>query len=217
MAISYVTSADHSGSGASSYTNAFNPGATSGFLVVYVRGGSAGPTGITFNGNALTQLATSTISIGEINSLWGVKTGSTGNANVVVTFAGNQDCEMMFASWDGVDQTSPLDGTGQVAETSSSVTTLSVNTTTTIANDWIIGAIRYGAAATFTTGETERVNNGSNIAIFDTGVIASPTTHTTTATQSASFAILLTQAIVPVGGAPAGGLATRRTLQGVGI
>ncbi len=141
---------------ASSLTVSFNP--TNADAMVGIAGNDrsgAGTTitGITWNAVSFT-LETAVAGPSSQTSRLGRMVGTlNGSQNLVANFStGNTKPMMVFASFAGVDQTTPYDG----LQTTSATAASTAWTVTTTSNGWAIGWALYGTAGlTFTASDTE--------------------------------------------------------------
>lgn len=135
-------------------------------------------TGVTYNGVAMTQIASSPIQVpaDRYINLWYLIAPATGAHNVVISASGSAYIAGAAVSYTGVIQTSPIDVDG--SNTVASANTLSKSLTTTVDNDWAImigvagGGVRYAGLGTIL-----RIDGGSgtNWGLFDSGINLSPT------------------------------------------
>lgn len=117
MAIAFVAANHGAGSSVASVTFALNVGSTSDRFVAVLAGDynvafDTAPTGVTYNGVALTAGTEFTHSNGSrrFRLYWGITT-ATGSNNVVVSY--NNAGSVVYAiaaCWSGVDQTTPIRG-----------------------------------------------------------------------------------------------------------
>lgn len=203
MAIARANSGEGRQDSGTSLVMTANPGATKGYLSVWTMTGAI-PTGVTFNGNAMSlRSQSSNLGIGAYCCLWGIATGSTGSQNIVVSLNGTDWCTGIWSAYDGVDQSNPYDGTGLLGE-GYPVTYTSISKTTTGDNEWVVGGLFTQWVETY-SGETEfqTYTGNHNVISWDTGVITPAGSVTISASWgTAGFQIINGQAIRP---ASAGG------------
>ncbi len=205
---------------ASTLTVSFNP--TNADAMVGIAGndrsgGGTTITGITWNAVSFT-LETAVGGPGSQTSRLGRMVGTLNGAqNLVASYStGNTKPMLLFASFTGVDQTTPYDGLQTTSATAASTSW----TVTTTSNGWAIGWALYGTAGlTFTASDTEvsvrtsdftGVGSGACFRQDGTGGNVSLSwTHTNS--QRWGSAVNLRAA------SAGGGLVTRKALLGVGI
>jgi hypothetical protein len=143
-----------------SYTAAANS-----LIVVAVGSASIGHSGITWNGNALTQIGTTqNTGAGQLISMWRYYTASGGTGTVAVTTVSNVTCVIGVISFTGVDSASPIAANAQESEfggAGGSGSSLNINTT--VDNAWIVSAVlhTHGTDVNFTaaSGQTKELEN----------------------------------------------------------
>ena len=186
---------------------AFNIGTGSDrFLVVGVlKQSSQTCTGVTYNGVALTKVATladSNVSVNEENTLW-VSEGfqpASGSNNIALTFSGAGTFIVVATAWDGVDQTTGYESVN--TSTSSSSVAGSVTVTSTTDNCVVNGFIRTGATWTADSDTTKQGSTNTEMGYGDTTV--TPAGAYSIGYTNATKRNLLALAVRPVGaGSPA--------------
>lgn len=150
MAIAVDATSSSANQTGSSVTFAHTCGGSNRILVVAVSIAAGIPTvsGITYNGVALTQIATVLgVAADRRTELWYLIAPATGANNIVVTLSGAPGAffNVGAVSYTGVKQTGQPDATANTNNTSN-VTTTSQAVTTVDDNCWLVGAICDGAA-----------------------------------------------------------------------
>jgi hypothetical protein len=135
--------------------------ATAGWVEATVSPTSS-PSGVTYNGVALTVIPSSKVHIAlgdSTNSLgieqWGLVAPATGANNLAFTFTGNVIFRGGAESWFGVDQTTPY-GTaaiGNAADTTPSINVASADNGVAVSSALVI------SLTALVSGDTERWNN----------------------------------------------------------
>ena len=154
-----------SGSGVTTVTQAHTCSGDSRGLVVGVQVYDAGnsptaPSGITYDGVAMTRQTTVLIGSAYANSLWTLVDPSSGSDDVVVTFADtrHEDIVVSITSYNDLDTSSQF---GTVISASGTSTAPTVNVAST-AGDLVVDMLLWnrggGASATVGTSQTQRVN-----------------------------------------------------------
>ncbi len=163
MAISVgtITSADTGGSATTSFTVSATVDASATLLIVAVTNLANGnfPTGVTWNGAAMTQKVQKIGSSGASGvgtTIFSLLNPATGTHNLVVTTAISDLMGVGIIPIWGNDATTPIDATG------GSQTAISASITTVTDNALIINAGGYdqGTAPSVANGETSRWNTG---------------------------------------------------------
>lgn len=119
-------------------------------------------TSVTFGGTAMTQLGKQTSSdiLGAAVYMYGVAKGGTGD--IVASFSGTQFIQLAVASYSGVNQTTPTDGTPSFIEHAAS-TDANTSMNTIVDNDWTVSAdVANTSSNVAGTGTTRRQNNALN-------------------------------------------------------
>lgn len=97
------------------------------------------PTGVTYNGVAMTKITSqTTVDVLQGSSLWYLIAPATGTHDVVATFAQAHNIGMIAASYENIKQTSPLDDSSEYQVTS---TTVSTSLTTTENNELVVAFV----------------------------------------------------------------------------
>ncbi len=146
-------------------------------------GGSSDPTGVTYAGDALTQVGTRELGTGTV-SIWRKVNPTTGTNNIEATFSGAQDSVVGGLSFTNVDQSNPagafISNTGTIATDTASnadlyingeliVVTKAGNVTATTAGDdterWntIANSLIRGVGATFSVGANNLGDGGYQV------------------------------------------------------
>ncbi len=165
-------------SSTSSKTLAHTCNGSNRLLVVggWVRGNGNNPTGITYNGVAMTQVGTnlvvSTLYYDKI-FLYYLIAPATGSNNVVATF-GSANYNFLYAlSYTEVSQSSFPDASIENGPTAG--TSMTTSLTTVADNCWtVLQGLSVNGALSAGTGSTLRNNNVSNSAIFDSNGAQTP-------------------------------------------
>jgi len=113
-------------------------------VALFTFGGGDSVSGITYNGEALTEFGTQASDASGYTQLWGKSGADTGTNNIVISMTSSQ----MFAtaaSYTGADQTTPFPDTAVTG--SSNSTSFSPTITTTVADSWIVLAGRSPSKA----------------------------------------------------------------------
>lgn len=137
--------------------------------------GSQTCTGVTYNGVAMTQLATvssSNISTGETIYLFGLANPSSGTNNIVASFSGGAVRGIMASSFTGAQQDSSTSEATNSGTGASGTATVSVTTLTD--NDWLVGFARGESNTTAGSGTTIR-GATANINMMDSNGAKTPT------------------------------------------
>lgn len=115
-------------------------------------------TSITYNGSAtgISQIATDSSRL----EIWGLKAPTSGTHDVVVTWAGSNDCAVGVMTFSGVNQTTPS-GTGADATGSSTAPSVTVSSAT---GELVVGLLMNNFNATMTAGSgvTDKWNQGAS-------------------------------------------------------
>lgn len=113
------------------------------------------PTGVTYNGVALTKIGGLASAGNDVATLWGLKNPPSGTFNVVITWAGTPGNGIGGASsWTGVDQTTPW---GVAATATAGAGQPSVNVAGTVASSIVVDAFA--------------VDDPTNVALTATGTL----------------------------------------------
>ena len=115
-------------------------------IVAYGSYQGAGPSGMTYNGVALTKIVERVGSFSEVSSLWGLVAPATGTNNLVVSGMGDWSA---YGAWSlyNVDQTLPTTFSSGGGDSS----TASLALTTTVDGAWVITSIEAEPTITMTT------------------------------------------------------------------
>lgn len=163
---------------------------SNGILFVLVTNGSTVPTGVTYNGVALTKDVERLNWIGGDDiSIWRLNGPASGANTVSVSWSGNQTVSGYSQSYTGAAQTGQPDATG--SNSSASTTSLTVNTTTVADNCWIVSAFRCeNPPMTAGTNTTQRLQAETGFFGGDTNAAQTPAgTYGQTTTQSPAGAM----------------------------
>lgn len=132
----------NTGTGTVTYSHTVSTGAS--VLIVGVSmsssgGGASLPSGVTFNGDALT-LATSLDTNTRASSLWYRINPDITTANVVITPAHSNDKGVTSAAinFSGTDTTDPIGNVNTAGQSAGSFTSSTVSVTSTSASNWVI-------------------------------------------------------------------------------
>lgn len=138
-------------------------GATANYLVAQVAsadGGSVDPTGVTWNGVAMTKLVSGNVDSRDV-SIWGLANPATGNKSLVATFALNQNGGIALSAISFIGAA----GTGVTAYTvySGSVGA-SINTETIGAGSYLVDVMHtpFAGPVTVGTGQTQFANQSGS-------------------------------------------------------
>ncbi len=173
MAIAFDAVSSGGGSGATSETFSHTCSGTNRLLFVggFNQEASSTITGVTYDGEALTEIASSSQTNNSV-SLWYLIAPATGANDVVVTRSSSTDALIGVAvSYTGAKQSGvpDSDNTGG----SSSGSSLTISTTTVEDNCWITGIFRNEVAVN-SAGSNTTMRNSSSIAMGDTNADQSP-------------------------------------------
>lgn len=166
MAIGYDTTnvATHAISSGATLTFSHTCTGSQRFLVVEVdmsTNGAGAPTGVTYNGVAMTLMGT----IFSYGQVWYLANPASGANNVVVDLNNTIFYRVYSRSYTGVAQTSPIDSF--LNTNASSTTSVTAPTTVVASNCWLLGfGINGGPnTATQTIGSNRTDRNGKNNAV----------------------------------------------------
>lgn len=129
-------------------TNAITVANNSNRMLIYSFGTYQGgaPSGVTYNGGAMTKLVEKIGSFGENCSIWGLVNPATGTHDTVVSGAGSFYAVGVYSLY-GIDQNLPSNTATGGGDSNSA----SVAITTAAANSWVIAAIEAEPVITMTT------------------------------------------------------------------
>lgn len=151
MAIAIDTSATHSG------TAAFNYTCTGTNLIIFVSfhwssATASSATAVTYGGVAMTQLSTHQTNGSAQVDLWYLKAPATGANSIAWTNTGSSSVVTNVASYTGVDQTTPIDGSAlaNIQATFNSTTPVQFSFTTTNANELLVSAMSMSGSSVTT-------------------------------------------------------------------
>lgn len=135
------------------------------YLFVYTTTNSAGGvSGVTYNGVAMTKLASRS---GDFMNLWGLASPSSGTNTISITGTGAG----VAASYTGVSGTGNPEAN---AGTSSGTTSFLQTSVTTVTNNaWVVGVAMYdvvGQASAAGTGATQRAVRGCTASFWSPGI-----------------------------------------------
>lgn len=172
------------------------------FFHLYV-GTSATPSTITYGGVALSLIQTFAMTgaaAGQYIRTYGLVNPASGSNNAVVTFGTSPGFYVSIVSYTGVDQTNPIDTSGNNG--TSPTTSLTTTLTTTADNCWLVGyaymngSLAAGANTTLRGGSVSGV-----LQAMDTNAAQTPPgNHSLTTTGANAFAGHVVAAIAPAGG-----------------
>lgn len=214
MAISFVSAiSNSSGSRTTTRTESFTvSGGTDRIFIaqIQVENGFS-VTGVTFNGVAMTQQGAVAQSIGTFNNTYQyyLVNPPTGTYNLGVTTSGSAFVYLVAGEYNGVDQSTPFDGS-MVANKITSGTTVTTNITTTIDDCWLIG-MGQAQSNTLSAG-TGTVKRTTPITTYETwqimvdsngGKTPAGTYSLQVSRSSSGAAGLVVSALRPAGAAPA--------------
>lgn len=177
------------------------------FVAVFNLGSATLPSGITYNGVAMTMInSQDTDGGGYTESLWYLVAPSTGANNIVTTWAvSNGLFNCIATSYTGASQTGQPDSSN--TGLALGVTSITTNLTTVANNCWLVGYARATGAFTFTNGTNGFIRNtgmasGSVVMADSNGVITpAGSTGMTLGRTSSSNIYHLVAAFKPVGSA----------------
>ncbi len=204
---------DSSVSGATATTYTFNNVAGDILFVGCENVAGSIPSGITYNGVALTKVGDQAILTSEA-TLWMLVAPATGSHSVVVTGAGGYFASLSV-SYSGSKATGQPDGSNTGTAASGS---LSVSATTSVSNDWTVGLFvsTSGVDLTPAAGSTKRIVDAG----FFNGGIVDSNGPLSAGSNSLGVTDTRTWAGIVVGFQPIGGVAPSSTqslsLTGVG-
>lgn len=147
---------------------------------------SVQPTGVTYNGDALTHIRTDVYSTGgerQGNSAWYRIAPDTGSNTITVTMAGTVDnCDIYAICFTGADQTSPIDANDGLVQQGSTVDPITKSITTVAADCYVASAMNFwsgGGGAVDEVYMTEFANThiGSNVGAYSGTHSAGSVTH----------------------------------------
>ena|SRR3990167_2315441 len=134
-------------------------------IVIIFHGWNIAPTGVTYNGVAMTQIVN--VVAGQLNNGWMfyLANPDTGNHDVVASFADSRLRELVIFTLQDTAQSSPVDVTGTVAS-GASATSATKEITTTVDGDLIISWLFVDSTPTGITddaGQTSiRIRTGTD-------------------------------------------------------
>lgn len=149
MAIAFdaaVSSQDNTGTGTSTWTHTCS-GSNRILLIGFMPSGGSVSGTPTYNGVGMTQIGTFSLAgtVFQNCYLYYLIAPATGANTVSVSYTGASYMYSASASYTGVDQSSPIDVSGNAIATS---TSLSKSLTTTVNNDWLVGFFGEGSTGT---------------------------------------------------------------------
>lgn len=207
------------------------PALTEGLMTLVATSGNGSqnnrPDSATFNGDAFTRHATSTVALNgySAGAIFSLVNPDAVTANVVVTLlasiSGRKEFGVMF--WEGVDQTTPVNASNGEQTTTGTSKTISV--TTTVDNSWLVGGFKSdtnnltaGSNTTFPT-----LANGGGNQLNSTRYAHSTGANTPTGSYSLNATLASTGdsgelliAISPSGGGGGGSPTPLLMMMGVG-
>lgn len=115
---------------------------------------------ITYNGVAMVFLgAQSSVTGAARVEMWGLVAPATGTNTIAVTLTGSIASAGVAASYNGVHQTSPVEGFNSAFATNVGAADATVNITTVAPDDWVVDVVATDdGAITVGAGQTERNN-----------------------------------------------------------
>ncbi len=191
MAIAYDATSQTSStawSSGSSLTWSHTTTGSDRYLIVAISIGDSSSdvvTGITYNGVAMTRIATQTVG-GASDYMYGLVNPTTGANNIIASFSITSSfCHGAATSYTGIKQTGQPDS---FSSSSASATSLSVSTTTVADNSWVVGFFSNSSANTNSrTGITSRsYNTGIGRDIGDSNAPKTPAGSYTMTEQGAT-------------------------------
>jgi len=221
MAIALDTSASATGAG-TTLTLAYTVTGSELFGIVEVYDAatlSANVTGVTWNGNAMTEVGTRQTNGGPSHiSCWIIKAPTTGNIVVSRTLSAGGSVDLVAASYTGADQTTQPDVTTvSWANHSTGGASVSSSITATTNGCWAVMAGRdnFGTSITPSTNCTQRQETANGAFLYDSNANIGTSSFTQTVTEAGSADISGHQvAIRP--SVPAGG-STGKFLSSLGV
>jgi hypothetical protein len=210
MAISFDTSLHNGATTSFTYT----PGTlTNGAIVARIypnTGGATVTAAPTYGGNTMTLIDAETTSAQKVYMYRLVAPPAGAQTFAVTLSSGNAD--VSIASYNGVDQTNPIDAHTNVALGASTASPVNMTVTVGVSNAWLIGGTNETSVLTSAgTGTTKRQTD-----LFDSngtvGTGSQSLQVTFTGTQAISYVVA---SLAPV--ATASTFTPRRALMGVGI
>jgi hypothetical protein len=158
-------------------------------------------TGVTYNGVSMTQLGKNNISaFGFYNYIYYLVAPATGANNIVVSASGSCTIIQLSESLTGVNQTTPIDASNLINQTSS-LANPTGSVTTLTDNAWVVGSCRISSfKPTVSAGTTERnISSDIGYILYDKNSTSSPVgTYTLDTTSAAQTWYFWTLAIKPV-------------------
>lgn len=196
MAIARDASSSAVNASASSLTFSHTCTGSNLLLLVGVGANSTDTSGVTYNGVAMTQIATDVTGTAGYASLWGLLAPSTGANNIVVTQTTTTYMSACAVSYTGVVQSGLPSITG-----TDSATPLSISLTTTVDNSWLVVFGKNDASvdgfSNGTNGTIVVTPNGNITSFADSNAAKSPAGSYTTAMTSSSNVVGVACAIAP--------------------
>jgi hypothetical protein len=192
MAVTFGNSGDNGSQGTTSFS--FNNNGTS---LLMTTNGTTSPSGITYNGVALTQIGTNQVSaeFGQTYAMWILPSAASGSNTVVVSGSANLSASCYSVSGYGSNS-------GFGATTWSSGGSHDLNINTTVADAYVVGFFTIGTFSSLGSGLTSVRNilGDSNTRLWrSTTAVSSPTTFTATFNSSGNNdGIVLAVGINPV-------------------
>ena len=174
MAIAFdAATNNYTASATTTYTTSHTCTGSNLILIVGTMNGFVTASGVTYNGVSMTKLADST-QVGQTMTLWYLINPATGTNNVVTSFTGTQDWQVLSASYTGVKQTGFPDASD--ATQTSSGSGITFNLTTVADNSWIFSMIRgnLDGPATASTNVTDRSSGTRYFSAGDTNAAQTP-------------------------------------------
>lgn len=216
MAISFDAQAVSSYSGGTSVTWSHTCTGSDRVLIVGAYCGTSAAFTATYNGvsmTAINSLAMSGAAAGQYLRLWYLINPATGANNCVLS--STSDMYGFSTSYTGASQVTQPDSTNTGGNASGS-TSLTVSTTTTVDNDWLVGICYAGTAISAGTNTTLRSAISNILYMVDSNSAQTPAgSKSMNITHSSSFDGMIVAGIQPVasGGST---FSPRLSLLGVG-
>jgi hypothetical protein len=202
MAIAYDNQTNGEAGSVDTVTWSHTTSGSDRFLLVHVsQNDIESVSSVTYGGVALTQIGSGVTNGGRSLALYYLANPATGANDVVVTFGGTSANVRCYAlSYTGVHQTTPIDSSNSVNNSSGTVSTTVVKT-----NCWLVGGFYDSALATITASQTQRGTPGSDYVLNEdsNGTVStgSQSLSVTGATASSLLGVVIslaaTDSVVP--------------------
>lgn len=89
---------------------------------------------VTYNGVALTEVATHVVPNNNFSSVWYLANPATGSNTLAISYSGSSDCRGAVQSYTGVDLTSPIDASASGTSSWNTTTNIDLPITTNTSN-----------------------------------------------------------------------------------